>query len=193
MKRREAIVKISWVLNTALITPSFFAFMQSCREKNVESTAYKVLDIGKLELIKEIADTFLPKTNTPSASEVNVHLYLDLLLKDVFEAKFKKDLIKGLEKFDENCQSIYGRSFVLLDHPDKIDYLEKVETESLKGERERVKGTPFYLTIKKMIIAIYFSTEEGVKQNLNYVPVPGPYIGEVPYNEGDKITIGNHM
>jgi len=52
---------------------------------------------------------------------------------------------------------------------------------------------PFYFTFKQLVITIYFSSEEGVKQNLNYQPIPGSFLGDVGLKAGDKIMVGNQM
>jgi hypothetical protein len=52
---------------------------------------------------------------------------------------------------------------------------------------------PFYYTFKKLCINIYYSTEEGIKQNLTYNPIPGGFQGDVLWQPGDKIEVGNEM
>ncbi len=70
-------------------------------------------------------------------------------------------------------------------------YLEKIDKEIMEQEYDEL--VPFYYTFKHLTITIYFTTEQGVKQNLNYNPIPGRYIGEVDLGPDDKIMIGNGM
>jgi hypothetical protein len=61
-------------------------------------------------LTKALADTILPRTNTPSASDVKVPEFIDLLLNDVFEDAAKKHLLDGLTQFDGDFQKATGKS-----------------------------------------------------------------------------------
>jgi len=191
MERREAVVKISWMLKAAFLTPTFLSVLQSCRDEVSNTTSLLVLNNLQGELVDAIADTIIPRTTTPSASDVEVGKFMDLLLKDVFEEEVRQSFLNGLIQFDKNCQSFKGSSFIELSEVERFAYLEKIEARIVGEHHEEL--VPFYTTFKHLTISIYFSTEQGVKQNLNYVPIPGPYKGEVEYKEGDKIMIGNRI
>ena len=191
MERREAVIKISWILKSAFLAPTILTFLQSCQDEVVNTRDLLVLNDKQDDLIKAIADTIIPRTTTPSASDVNVDRFIDLLLKDVFEEDIKQSFLNGLTQFDKDCETITGNSFVDLDETAQYTYLEKVDKEIM--EKEYDEFAPFYYTFKHLIITIYFTTEQGVKQNLHYDPIPGDYIGEIDLKEGDKIRIGNRM
>jgi hypothetical protein len=97
----------------------------------------------------------------------------------------------GLSQFDEDCESITGNRFLKLTETEQYTYLEKIDKEIMEQEYDEL--VPFYYTFKHLVITSYFTTEQGIKQNLNYMPVPGAYIGEVDLKPGDKIMIGNRM
>ncbi len=191
MERREAVKKVSWILKSAFLAPTILSALQGCEDKVSKTNKLFVLDNKQNDLAKAIADTIIPRTATPSASDVKVNQFMDLLLQDVFDKSVKEKFLNGLDEFDKDCISSTGESFVKLDESEQYNYLEKVD--------QKIMGTaygnsvPFYYTFKHLTITIYFSTEQGVKQNLNYMPVPGPYIGEVELKEGDKIMVGNKM
>ena len=191
MERREAVIKISWILKSALLAPTILTVLQSCQEQVLNTRDLMVLNDEQDDLIKAIADTILPRTESPSASDVKVDRFMDLLLQDVFEDEVKQKFLQGLSQFDVDCQSVTGHSFVDLIESDKYTYLEKVDKEIMEQEYDDL--VPFYYTFKHLTITIYFTTEQGVKQNLNYNPIPGSYIGEVDLGPDDKIIIGNKM
>ncbi len=191
MERREAVIKISWILKSALLAPTILTVLQSCQEQVLNTRDLMVLNDEQDDLIKAIADTILPRTESPSASNVKVDRFMDLLLQDVFEDEVKQKFLQGLSQFDVDCQSVTGHRFVDLIESDKYTYLEKVDKEIMEQEYDDL--VPFYYTFKHLTITIYFTTEQGVKQNLNYNPIPGSYIGEVDLGPDDKIIIGNKM
>ena len=191
MKRREAIIKTSWILKSAFLAPTILSVLQSCQEEVSKTRNLLVLNNAQDDLVKAISDTIIPRTTTPSASDVKVNYFIDLLLANVFDKEVKLKFLNGLSQFDSTCQSITGNNFVTLSDEERFVYLEKLDREVMGQQYQ--DSVPFYYTFKHLTITSYFSTEEGIKQNLNYTPIPGPYIGEVTLKAGDKIMIGNRM
>lgn len=191
MKRREAIIKISWILKSAFLAPTILSVLQSCQEEVSKTENLLVFKNEQDDLVKAIADAIIPRTTSPSASDVKVNYFIDLLLAEVFDKEVKQKILNGLAHFDRTCQSITGNNFVMLSDQERYAYLEKLDREVM--EQEYHDSVPFYYTFKHLTITSYFSTEEGVKQNLNYTPIPGSYIGEVALKDGDNIMIGNRM
>jgi hypothetical protein len=191
MERREAVIKISWMLKSAFLAPTILTVLQSCQDQVLNTRDLLVLNDEQDNLIVAIADTILPRTSSPSASDVKVDRFIDLLLQDVFDEEVKQNILLGLLEFDEDCESITGSRFVELNESRQYAYLEKVDKEIMEQEYDEL--VPFYYTFKHLVVTTYFSTEQGVKQNLNYMPIPGAYVGEVDLKPGDKIMIGNRM
>lgn len=182
---------MSWILKSALLAPAILTVLQNCQGKVLNSRDLLVLNDEQDDLINAIADTILPRTDSPSASDVKVDRFMDLLLQDVFEEDVKQKFLQGLSQFDSDCQNSMGSSFVDLIESERYDYLEKIDKEIMEQEYNDL--VPFYYTFKHLTITIYFTTEQGVKQNLNYMPIPGSYVGEVDLKPEDKIIIGNRM
>ena len=191
MERREAVIKISWILKSVFLTPTILTVLQSCQEEILNSRGLLILNDKQDNLVKAIADTIIPRTNTASASDVKVNKFIDLLLKDIFDEDVKQKILNGLSEFDQDCKSATGHSFTDLHESEQYIYLEKVDKDIMGKVYD--KWVPFYFTFKHLTVTTYFSTEQGVKQNLNYTPVPGHYVGEIDLKPGDKIIIGNRM
>ena len=191
MNRREAIKKSTWIAKSAIFAPALMSAIQSCETKLSETEKLLVLNDQQHRLIEAIADTIIPKTDTPSASEVKVPQFLDLLLKDVFDPEVTEKFLTGLEQFDEDCKEASGKSYTQLDQSHRNDYLEQIDREVMGKEYDTL--IPFYFTFKQLCVRTYYSTEQGIKQNLNYVPVPGRYQSDIALKAGDKIMVGNQM
>lgn len=188
MKRRQA---TGWILKSAIFTPGLISAIQSCRNKIEETVDLLVLDQHQYHLCNAIADTIMPKTETPSASEVRVVEFMDLLLHDVFEQEVVVAFIEGLGKFDEECKSANQNSFTKLSQEQKNSYLEPLDEEVMSKDYD--DEVPFYYTFKRLCLTVYYSSEQGVKQNLDYQPVPGEYQADVEMGAGDRISVGNQM
>ena len=164
MKRREAIEKTGWILKSAILTPGLVATIQSCQPKIKEIKNLLVLDNQQYELVKALVDTIIPRTETPSASDVMVPEFFDLLLNDVFQAEVVDQMLSGLTQFDNDCQTANGNHFVKLDAKARDAYLNQIDGDIMSKQYK--DDAPFYFTFKPLVITIYFSTEQGMKQNL---------------------------
>ena len=191
MNRREAIKKSTWIAKSAIFAPALMSAIQSCERKLSETENLLVLNDQQHQLIEAIADTIIPKTDTPSASEVKVPQFLDLLLKDVFDQEVTEKFLTGLAQFDEDCKDANGKSYTQLDQSHRNDYLEQIDREVMGKEYDTL--IPFYFTFKTLCVRTYYSTEQGIKQNLNYVPVPGQFQSDIALEAGDKMMVGNQM
>lgn len=188
MDRREAVVKISWILKSAYLVPSVFTGLLSCKG-GVDDFELAVLGKEQHRLVRAMADTVLPRTETPSASDVHVDLYMDLLLSDVFDDTYRKSFLQGLKQFDENCREFTGKKFLGLTKKERQEYLKELEGKANLVKKDKEEA--FFTRFKALVVQLYFSTEQGVKQNLEYVPLPGTYQGDVELGPDSKIMIGN--
>jgi len=191
MNRREAIKKSTWIAKSAIFAPALMSAIQSCERKLSETGKLLVLNDQQHALVKAIADTIIPKTDSPSASEVKVPQFLDLLLKDVFDKEVSEKFLMGLAQFDEDCKDATGKSYTELAQSHQYDYLEQIDLEVMGKEYDAL--IPFYFTFKQLCVRTYYSTEQGIKQNLNYQPVPGEFQSDIALEAGDKIMVGNQM
>ena len=191
MERREALVNISWLVKSAFLAPTLLTVLQGCQDKVSATNKLLVLNEDQNELIKAISDAIIPRTTTPSASDVKVNCFMDVLLKDVFEPDLRQKFLEGLMQFDANCRSETGSRFSKLAEKERYRYLSQVDKAVMSKEYGDL--VPFYFSFKVLAIKTYFATEEGATRNLNYNPVPGPYQGEIELGPEDKITIGNRM
>ena len=165
--------------------------INSCRSKITYSGKLFVLDQQQYDLTKSIADTIVPRTDTPSASDVNVPLILDLLLRDTFNDDTKQEFLNGLVQFDSDCKNATDHTFMEHDPKSRYDYLDKID-QLVMAEKYNDK-VPFYYAFKKLVITIYFSSEQAIKDNLNYQPVPGPFQGDIRLESESKIMVGNDI
>ena len=191
MERREAVTKMSWILKSVIVAPSLLVAINGCQNKITNVHSDLVLTANQHKLVNHIADTIIPRTTTPSASDVKVGQFIDLLLKDVFDTKTVTSFISGLEQFNKDCKRTTGKEYENLPPEKQFLYLKDIDVDIMQKDYDDY--IPFYYSFKHLIINIYFSTKEGITQNLNYLPVPGPYVSEIEYKKGDKIIVGNKM
>ncbi len=192
MKRRAALRKTGWILQSAVFGPGLISAIQSCQQQQIENDAFSVLSAQQGRLANAIADTIIPSTETASASQAKVVEFIDLLFRDIFDQDTVETFLTGLQEFDKSCQQETAESFTGLSDKQRVDYLEVVDRQVMEKDYDSGEA-PFYYTFKKLCITVYFTSEAGITQNLDYRPIPGPYQGDVKMGPEDKIMRGNQM
>ncbi len=191
MKRRKAIKTGIWFAKSVVLAPAVFTAMTSCRDVVKSSDSFDFFSDHQGSFVRLLADTIIPRTATPSASDVKVDVIIDRLLADVFESDVSQSFVSGINDFQSQCVQDLGVSFDALSDEDRHEYVSGIDRAvmSMKYEEE----IPFYYTFKQLVVKAYFLTEEGIKQNLEYVPIPGPFQAIVNIQDGGKIMVGNGM
>jgi len=172
MERRFAIKQI-------LILAGGLALLPSClREAGKASIVLKNLDVDldDEKLLGEIAETLIPKTNTPGAKELNLHLFVLKMVDDCEEEKDQQLFLKGLTAFKDFSKDKFSKPFADLQAAQRKKLLLAIEKD--EQQSEELKG--FYKIMKNRTVQGYLNSKY-VMTNLNiYELVPGRYNGYFP-------------
>lgn len=181
MNRREILRYTAWITGSTLSASLASAILSGCTEqttdKNTTASAPSATNSSLLHfftpeqfsLVTLLADTILPRTDSPSATDVNVHITLDSMLGQVFDSQYQatfKTRWLALENY------LNQQQFLQLSPTAQIETLQSLELNQ-NEETASVKGA--LLEFKQQVIAYYLSTEEIGKTFLNYLPIPGTY------------------
>jgi len=211
MDRRKALKNMGLSLGYVVATPTLIGIVQSCKnEKALEWTPdFFTPDQGAV--ITQLVDIILPKTDTPSASGVQVNLFIDRFADQVMQ-KEQQDFVKmSMQQFIEKAMEDSGKKEMRDLAPED---LEPVLAESLKVTKEEevklfevlntfheavAQGKPaklddevsrfaFANNLRGMTIWGYKTSEYVGEEVLAYLPLPGEYIacGDVEELSGGK-------
>jgi len=213
MKRRSALKNMGMVFGYAVATPTLISLAQSCKEKMPYAEwVPNFFEKDEGYALAQLIDVILPKTDTPSATEVNVHVFIDEFAKSVLPEVqqglmrmtmniFFDKVLEAAEK--ESLLDIEGVDF----EPQLAKYLKVQSKEAEKNQREAVetymaaisKGAE--ATLDKEIASFIFAnnirglatwgykTSEYIGEEvLAYLPLPGEYIacGDLDQLTGGK-------
>jgi hypothetical protein len=130
------------------------------------------IDAGYLELIGAIADTVLPRTNTPSATDVGVPAFIDVIVSENYTDNQRAAFIAQLPALETELRGPDGTPFVSMDPEHRAVALGAVE-------RANRQQQPFatYWRMKGLVIHGYFTSEPIAKSVLHYQMMPGHYDG----------------
>lgn len=148
-------------------------FVTACNAAKKQVPVY--FSAGEFELIEAIADTVIPKTSTPAASETHVPMFIDMVVKDCMNSDDQQRIKKGL-------QGLVDQKFISLPENEKLNTIKKIDEGAFKDDTDK----QWFRICKKLILIGYFTSQEGMTKALNYVKVPGDYKACIPYKKGDK-------
>jgi len=182
MKRREVLKNLGFATGFFVATPTIISLLQSCTS-DVKTWVPEFLTIEQGIVLTNIVDIILPKTDLPSATELNVPQFIDKYVNEVLDDKSQ---ISIKTAFD-NIISVLK--------PNSVDSIEKITQENYKALLDKhmlIKGevdteresnpeslemtkSEFLNTLKSITIFAYVNTEEIGERVLAYDPIPGAY------------------
>lgn len=177
MNRRELLKMIAAATGTALIGgKSLSAFATGTAGGGLEADAIRLLD--------EVAETLLPRTDTPGAKDAEVGEFMNVFVRDCYTAEEQALFRDGLERIEARSREAYDAGFLALDEARRGELVAELDREA----RAQVAAgdEPHYFTlIKQLTLFGFFTSEVGATQVLRYVAIPGRYDGSMPYEPGE--------
>jgi hypothetical protein len=211
MNRRELLRMVAVVTGGAVVGGEFF--LAGC--KNPDAGAHLAFEEPDIAFLDEVAETIFPKTATPGAKDAKVGQFMTVMVNDCYNKKDQEAFHQGMKQLDEACNKMHGHSFMKATPEHRKELLISLEKEAKeyqerrktfneeqdakeKAEKERgnkafekeTMPNHYYLMMKQLTIMGYFTSKEGRTGATRYEPVPGKYIGNLPYKKGDKIFTG---
>jgi len=193
MKRRSALKKTAFLLGGTISAASITTLWQTCSPERTPDWIPRFFSQSQFDTLSAIVEQIIPETETLGAKGVGVDRFIDLVLKDVYSEPEQKKFLKGLNEFEQKCQKELGKNLFDCELSQQQTFLREHQTEML--QRIKVKkevDKPFFLEVKELTLWSFFTSEQGIKQNLLYRPVPGKYEGCIT-PEQKKVIIGNHV
>jgi hypothetical protein len=183
MQRRQVIKNITIMLGGSLSLPTLLAMKQ--KEKGNFNLLKFSLSDQQCQILAEVTELIIPKTDTAGAIEAGVPAFIEMMLKDCYQLPEHQSFKEGLADLQE--KGFLGKSMA-----DKIKILKGVEQENKElmkvynvqqtkmGDNEdkelmlpQKKGLPFWRLVKELTLIGYFTSEKGIEASFEYTPVPG--------------------
>jgi Gluconate 2-dehydrogenase subunit 3 len=187
MDRRELLKMIALATGGAVIGGEFF--LAGCNNKDAGTgLTFSPDDISYLD---EIAETILPKTNTPGAKDAEVGKFITVMVNDCYDEKDQAIFQEGMKKLDEACNKMHGHRFMKAEPGHRKELLIPIDKEAKEYATNKKKEDPnhYFTMMKQLTLLGFFTSKPGMTECFNYQPVPGKYDGAVPYKKGDKLFI----
>lgn len=199
MDRRAAIKNMGMAFGYSVATPTLVSLIQGCQSapENVWTPMFFSKDEGTA--LMHLVDIILPKTDTPSATEVQVHTFIDKFIAEILPDEQRELVRMNAGNFFATAVSNSGKETLAdLEAEDLENSLAKVldvtkeESEAfLEAMDEYIEGlsigeTPvlgddvasftFASQLRDMTIWSYKTSEHIGEKVLAYLPLPGTYV-----------------
>jgi hypothetical protein len=184
LKRRELLKRAAWLLGGTISAPAALAILQGCSAKENDSppAATKLLNAAQLALVAEIAEVMIPKTTTSGARDAGVPVFIDSVLDAVYPKDAQERFTAGLAEFEAAAKTS-GQAFLERAPAERVAFVKQTLETALAGERE---PKPFILMTRELTLLGFFTSQVGISENMDYVPVPTVYHGCVPLTQMKK-------
>lgn len=188
MNRRELLQLIAAASGWAMVGQNAFAYVPAPPATALAEMVFNKQDVV---LLNEIAETIIPKTDTPGAKEANVGATMVVMVEDCYNQRDKTAFMEGLKNINKLSESEYKQDFIQLSAEQKNTLLNQLDQEAKEYNgsvaKKQAGGAPHYFTLmKQLTIFCFFTSKVGATKVLRYVAVPGKYDGNLPYQKGDS-------
>jgi hypothetical protein len=210
MDRRKALKNMGMTLGYAVATPTLISIVQSCKTENVLEWTPDFFSKEEGSVITHLVDIILPKTDTPSATEVQVNLFIDRFADQVMKKEQQDFLKMAMGKFTDKALSDSSNEKVadltsedleaVLASTLKISKEEQEEYEkavqkfmaaAAEGKDTKLDDEEarfaFANNLRGLTIWGYKTSEYVGEKVLAYLPLPGEY---VPCGDIEELTGG---
>lgn len=181
MDRRALLQRVALLLGATAIPADALLAAKAGKTK-------RYLNASRLKLLTAFADTIVPATDTPGALAAGVPAKLDGMLAIWASAESGKSIVEALDRIDAAATASKKMGFAALSPPDRDTVLRPHDKAALvraDPPANALKGNPFlapswvadqgYLTVKELVIALYYNSEIAMTQELIYEHNPGTW------------------
>lgn len=179
MNRREALQFLTAATLAPLVpvsAPERWSLGRALHRQLAAGQAGRALSAAQLAQVRALADTILPRTDTPGALDVGAPEFVDLLLAEWHSDAERKRVLDGLDALDVRCRETQGKPFAELPNGGRQGFLATVDGR--RGEA----GSPEdgYSRVKEQLV-FGFLTSQPIATLTRTTPIiPGRFDGCIP-------------
>ena len=145
----------------------------------VAQTGAGALPAGAMRVLVPACGRIIPADDTPGATEAGVPAFIGHMLANWYDEPDRAGVIAGLESLDATSRTRHGQPF---------DACSSAEQDALLLELDREGPSHWFGTVKYLTIWGYYTSEIGVRRELNAPPNRGRYDGCAPYAPRTRAT-----
>ena len=132
-------------------------------------------------LMTALSERVMPTTDTPGAIAAEVPQFIEKLLADWAAPEDKAPILAGLDAIETRGRKDYGTAVSQATPEQQDALLTLAMDDALPG------GADFFDKFRQLVITGYYTSEIGITQEREYLPVPGRYDGAYLYSNVNRV------
>lgn len=179
--RREVLLGLAFALGGA-------AALAGCGRSSNEAIVASVAPTGELKfydadqfrMIRLLSDAIIPRTDTPGALDVQAPEYLDGMMSVWASEQTGREHRETLTMIE----AALGGGFADLPDAERRAAVARLDAEAYAANGDAPGGIAArYRTLKSLIASVYYASEPGATEELQYELIPGRWDGDAPLSE----------
>lgn len=171
LERRDFIGTLGVLLGLATLPASALAASQQAS-----------IPASQAALVAAVADTMIPRTDTPGAVDVGVPKLLSALLANWAAPATRTALLGQFDAIDVAARGAKGKPFAALKPADRLAVLKAYDAANFtQADYKRLRG---------LILILYYNSEPGATVELRYEHAPGAYEPSLPITPQTRAWAG---
>jgi hypothetical protein len=145
------------------------------------------LSDAQLALVGAVADTIIPRTDTPSATDVGVPAFVNVVVAENYSDAERAAFLSGLDAIEAEARKS-GATLIDLAPAARASVIEGLES----ANDRRAEPNRTYWRLKGLIVHGYFTSEAVMKNVLKFEVMPGKFDGAAPMPQKTAHVEGGH-
>lgn len=184
--RRTALAGMAALFGTSLFAPIARAAGLAPADATVPTISegppsQAVFTTAQRALMTALSERVLPATDTPGAIAAGVPAFIEKLLADWSYPADRQPILAGLDVIEARSMQDYKVAGAQATAAQQDALLTLAMNDRLPA------GAVFFEAFRQLVITGYYTSEIGITQEREYLPVPGEYNGAFPYSQVNKV------
>ncbi|WP_311267746.1 gluconate 2-dehydrogenase subunit 3 family protein [Sphingobium sp. WCS2017Hpa-17] len=182
MDRRQALAGVLALFGAQIFAPlARAAGLAPAGVISEGAPSIQVFTPDQRALMTALSERILPTTDTPGAIAAGVPAYIEKLLADWALPEDQAPILSGLAEIDSRSRQDYKIPAVDTKPEQQDALLTLAMNDAIPN------GIEFFEAFRQLVITGYYTSEIGMTQEREYLPVPGEYNGAFPYAQVNKV------
>lgn len=181
MQRRDLLTLLGTVTLSPLLAPLAparrLALAESLHAQVAAGQGLGTLSPPEAELVREIAEAIIPRTDTPGATDARVAEFVDLLLTEWHSPGERDRFLAGLAAIDAEGRALGGTSFLGLPPERRQSLLLKLDAAPDRPDGSAAQAVA---RLKQLTVYGFFTSEAAAEAGLTGPVIPGRFDGCAP-------------
>lgn len=177
--RRTTLAALGAMFGTTLFAP--IARAATAAQPLAGAVGSPVFSAAQKAMVSALSERVLPTTDTPGAIAAGVPAFIEQLLGEWALPADVVPVHAGLAALDARSLADYGVGAASASEVQQDALLTLAMNKAIPG------AEPFFDIFRQLVVTGYYTSEIGITQEREYLPVPGSYDGAYPVAKVEKI------